>query len=39
MSICKIEDSYLDALNNAGLMGEVTFGQVTDALEKYLKEN
>ena len=37
--ICRIEKDYLKALNANNLNGVVTFGEITDALEKYLKEN
>ena len=37
--VCNIEDAYLDALIYGNLKGKVTFGEVTDALEKHLKEN
>ena len=37
--ICLIEDGYKEALIDNGITGTVTFGEVTDALEQYLKEN
>ena len=37
--ICLIEDGYKEALIDNSITGTVTFGEVTDALEKYLKEN
>ena len=37
--ICFIETVYAEVLLNNHLMGKTTFGEVTDALEMYLKEN
>ena len=37
--ICDIEDAYLDVIAHEDMQRNVTFGEVTDALEKYLKEN
>ena len=36
--ICKIEDAYIAALGHGNMEGEVTYGELVDALEAYLKE-